>query len=102
MILSAHSSPSRGTMLDVKVIQPRHIIVYSNLRFRALEPTKLTVVGEGNVDCFITTMKNVPIAADYGDGNECNITIVPDEENDYKLFIVNREETSTKTTIMIQ
>lgn len=102
--LSAHASPTRGTMVAFHVIQPGTAVMFSGLDLRGNETTDIFVgAAGGDVRCSVFTAVGAPVVLDAGDKNVCCIKVKPKKAGRYTLLVTNIDtKSAARATVTIQ
>ena len=102
--VSAHASPSKGTMVAFPVVQPGTAVMFSGLEFRAGEVTDVWAGAKGgSIDCHVFNDKGAIVAKDEGSTNGCSIKVTPKKTGTYTVLVTNVDSREPATvTLTIQ
>ncbi len=90
MAVSAHASPTRGTVMARQVIQPGHVAMIPDVELEGKNVALVTVGATGGeVDCLILNEKGKVVAKDESRGNTCKISYVPKRTGRFTLLVTN-------------
>jgi hypothetical protein len=98
MVIPAHGSPTKGTLVMPTSIPPHSGVMYSGLDFKASETTSIdvTFIG-GDIKCTVLDSKNNIVSRD-----ECHVKFNPKKTSKFTLIVTNISDVQSNVTIVAQ